>query len=453
MNTLGAVLALLLVMVGPEGVDPANDGTVFSPQRTFRIPLDLTSDERGSLSAIRLYVSEDAGHTWVRHSDGDPRMDVITFRAKQDGEYWFTIALVDKDGRQIPDDVRTVEPGLKVTVDTQKPEMTLRAIRNKAGRRGIAWTLEDAHVVDSSLRLAVWNDAAKTWEPFEIRHPEEKRAWFTESENFSKIQGFVTDRAGNERVIQVEVFGEQFTKQDIDVFALSENKPADVKVASATEPTSPTDSAIQTTSHKVPESELPSDVTVCSSHQIVVNYMVDQPAAGATQRGELWASQDQGETWNLVAVDQDGKSPVEAKLEADGRWGLRILVRDGDKATAGPPKGAKPEMFIEIDTTAPDLKLPTPRVVDGQLVVTWQAADKNFDAQPIDLLYSPSPKGPWHPVANGLRNTGEYVWNVASAEVPAKFYLRIEARDRGRNVGFAQTAEPIDMHGTPLPTR
>ncbi|MBX9654053.1 hypothetical protein K2Y11_10595, partial [bacterium] len=88
MNTLGAVLALLLVIVGPQAADPANDGTVFSPQRTFRIPLDLTSEERGGLSAIRLYVSEDAGHTWVRHSDGDPRMDVITFRAKQDGEYW-----------------------------------------------------------------------------------------------------------------------------------------------------------------------------------------------------------------------------------------------------------------------------------------------------------------------------------------------------------------------------
>lgn len=451
MNTLGAVLALLLVIVGPQAADPANDGTVFSPQRTFRIPLDLTSEERGGLSAIRLYVSEDAGHTWVRHSDGDPRMDVITFRAKQDGEYWFTIALVDKESRQIPDDVRTVEPGLKVIVDTQKPELTLRAIRNKAGRRGIAWTIDDPHVVESTLRLAVWKEGSKSWEPFEIRHPEEKRAWFDDSENFSKIQCTVCDQAGNERVIQVEVFGEQFTKQDIDVFALSDSKGSDVKVASASEPASHTDSAIQTTSHKVPESELPSDVTVCSSNQIVVNYMVDQASAGV-QKGELWASRDDGATWDLVAVDHDGKSPVEAKLESDGRWGLRILVRDGEKGTAGPAKGSKPEMYIEVDTTAPDIKVPAPRLADGQLVITWQAMDKNFDTQPIDLLWSPTPKGPWRPVASGLRNTGEYVWNVASAEVPGKFYLRVEARDRGRNVGFAQTLDPIDL-GTPVPTR
>ena len=239
MNTLGAVLALLLVIVGPQGPDPANETPVFSPQRTFRIPLDLTSEERSGLSAICLYVSEDEGRTWVRHSIGDPSMDVITFRAKQDGEYWFTVALVNREGRQVPEDVRTVEPGLKVTVDTQKPEMTLRAIRNKSGRRGIAWTLEDAHIIDSSLRLAVWNEKSKTWEPFEIRHPEEKRAWFSEDENFTKIQGLVADRAGNERVIQVEVYGEQFTKQDIDVFALSENTSKDVKLAAATEPSSP----------------------------------------------------------------------------------------------------------------------------------------------------------------------------------------------------------------------
>ena len=199
------------------------------------------------------------------------------------------------------------------------------------------------------------------------------------------------------------------------------------------------------TSHKIPDQEPSTEVTVCNSRQIVVNYMVEQPASGVTQRGELWASRDRGETWNLVAVDQDGKSPVEAKLEADGRWGLRILVRDGDTPTAGPTAGAKPEMFIEVDTTAPEVKMSAPSLVDGRLEIRWQASDKNFDVQPIDLLWSPSQNGPWHRVANSLRNTGEYVWNVASGDLPESIYLRVEARDRGRNVGFAQTSSPVEI--------
>jgi hypothetical protein len=473
MNTLSSVLSFLLVAAGAGDASLEQEGVVCSPQSTFRIPIELAPQERQGLSAIRLFVSEDAGQTWVRHSDGDPSMNMVTFRAKQDGEYWFTIAMVDRSGTQLPEDVRQVEPGLKVLVDTQKPDLQVKAIRNRSGRRGIRWTYGDPHVVSSSYRLAVRDEATGQWREYDIRHPEEKMVWFNDNEAFSKLQACIKDRAGNERVIELEVIGEQFSRKDVGEFVINDRAPLgspSVVPVSAEEPLSspgnpsamvqpaalreaappearpePTRSIPSAMARSTsPETSSP-EATVCSSNHIVVNYVVESSANGGRPVAELWASRDDGQRWMLVAVDEDGRSPIESKLPAEGAWGLRIVVREGAEPTAGPAPGARPEMIIEVDTTAPEVRVAPPEVMEGRVVVRWEAADTHLDPQPIDILYSSSPRGPWRPVATGLRNVGEYVWDVAGTGVPAEVFVRVEARDRARHVGFGQASEPVRL--------
>ncbi len=496
MNALSSVLSLLLIVTGQGNTPMDGDNVVCSPQSTFRIPIDLAAEERQGISAIRLFVSEDQGRTWVRHSDGDPAMEVVTFRANQDGEYWFTIALVDRAGVQVPADVRVVEPGLKVLVDTRKPDLQVKAIRNRAGRRGIRWTFDDPNVVISTYRLAVRDESTGQWREYDVRHPEEKMLWFSDSESFSKLQASVKDRAGNERVIELEVIGEQFSRKDVNAFVMSDRlarpdivpvsaqepaidrngapSPAPVQPAVAREsfqqednlqermaqpagaayessgtnrspsqPARPIPSATART--EAPSPEPAGESTFCSSNHIVVNYVVESIAGGTRPVAELWASRDSGEHWSLVAVDEDGRSPIESKLPAEGTWGLKIVIREGAAPTEGPAPGSRPEMTVEVDTTAPEVRVAPVALADGRVVIRWEANDPHLDAQPIDILYSSSPRGPWRPVATGLKNVGEYVWDVAGTGVPAEVYLRVEARDRARHVGFGQLSEPARL--------
>jgi chitodextrinase len=43
-----------------------------------------------------------------------------------------------------------------------------------------------------------------------------------------------------------------------------------------------------------------------------------------------------------------------------------------------------------------------------------------------------------------LENTGEYAWRV-ERYVPARFYIRVEARDTAGNLAAFQTREPVEF--------
>jgi hypothetical protein len=431
-------------MLAGGSADWREEGTVYSGQRSFRIPLDLSADERAGITGIRLYVSENGGRTWVRHHDADPSAQFITFRANEDGPYWFSVALVDRQGEQIPADIRTAEPGLRVMVDTARPELSVKAIRSRTGKRGIRWVMTDPNLLSETHRLAGWNAAIGQWEPLESMHPEDHLLWFDEGVQYDKIQSCVSDRAGNERVVEVEIVGDQFSKRDVAAFVLAKEVASDVIPTSAEapidEPSLVQPAVVAPTAHPpaVP-------ATICSSHQVVVNYVVEQAADGSAIPAELWVTRDDGRTWQRVAVDLDGKSPLEAKLEGDDVWGLRILLHAGQGQSSGPPPGTAPEMLVDVDTTAPEVRVVSAEAAGGQVVVRWQAVDKNLDAQPIDILYAADPASEWRPAATGLANTGEFTFPVADWDAQVPMYLRVEARDRARHVGFSQTDRPLRM--------
>lgn len=432
MTSFAALLLLLApVIVGAEEIAPT-PGIVYSPHRAFRIPLELTPEERSQTKAVRLFVSENHGQTWMQHADGPAGADVITFRAKRDGEFWFTIALVDAEGRQNPSDIQATEPGLKVVVDTTKPILDLRAIRSPSGRRGVRWMVDDPNVDIGSVRLAVWHSAAQSWQPYDVRRPEKNMVWFQEGENFTKFQASVFDLAANETVVEVEVVGSDFSKKDLRSFVLDDMGISPVPSGPAEPNPQPT---VVPAGH-VDTSPAMEQTTMCGSHQIVVNYVVDDdnPAAAV----ELWASRDDGAQWTLASVDRDGKSPIEASLEGDGRWGLRIVVPDAGAPSRPPAPGSEPEMYIEVDTIAPEVRIRRATLAGGRLQVEWHAMDKNLSPQAIDILIAPSIEGPWKSLSTALANTGSYVQTMPQPAPTGPCFVRVLARDKAGNAGFAQ---------------
>lgn len=481
-TTLIAAVAAGWLGAADLGREP--DGVVYSPHPAFRIPLDLTPQEREQVAAVRLFVSEDEGKSWVLHSDGAPDMKIITFRASKDGSYWFSIALVDRQGNQLPGDIRAVDPGLKVVVDTTKPRLMLKPIKSRSGKSGVRWEIGDENLVPDSLRLAIWESDVTGWLPVEARHPEKPMAWFAEGTAVRKVQAMIVDRAGNTAIEEVTVEGDRFARTQPAAFALASAAGMAKSSAPAAgpsenpdvQPTRPVDSdaRIGATEHTVGSSpagtvappaantaspapvaepgatipvpataptqgtNVPPRMSVCRSNQVVVNYEVDRLGPRGDSRVELWGTKDRGMTWTRLAVDDDRQSPVEAKLDQEGAWGLLIAVA-GAEGYRPPQPDTEPEVYIEVDTVAPFVEVPPPLVQKDQAIIKWNAIDKNLAMAPIDVLWSTSPEGPWNVVATELDNNGEFIWNFGRAGITGAVYFRVEAIDLAGNVGGGMT--------------
>ena len=152
-------------------------------------------------------------------------------------------------------------------------------------------------------------------------------------------------------------------------------------------------------------------------------------------------TRDDGRTWTKLAVDDDGISPIEAKVPHDALWGLKIVIAGPAGMDYSPKPTDKPDMYVEVDTAVPHVELTAPEVHAGQILLRWTAKDSNIALAPIHVLYTTSPDGEWTVIAEGHENTGEYLWNVARAGLTGPVYVRIEAEDKAGNVGFAETGK------------
>jgi hypothetical protein len=185
------------------------------------------------------------------------------------------------------------------------------------------------------------------------------------------------------------------------------------------------------------------------SRTFALEYDLDDAGRGGVAKVELWGSRDGGKTWNRYAQDDDNRSPLIVTVDEEGLYGFRIVVQNAGGPTAEPPRaGDSPELWVSVDLKRPVVELTAIERGQGNvadhLTLRWRAADNNLEARPISLFYSSRPSGPWSAIATSLENTGEYAWRV-ERYVPARFYLRVEARDTAGNLAAYQTREPVQF--------
>ena len=99
--------------------------TIYHKDRNFRIPFNLNAKGRDQVKEVHLLVSEDQGYHWRAISKTFPDRPTFTFRSSHDGEYWFAVQTLTIDGKVSPSLDSTVEPNLKVIVDTFPPTLLL----------------------------------------------------------------------------------------------------------------------------------------------------------------------------------------------------------------------------------------------------------------------------------------------------------------------------------------
>src|SRR5262245_40023506 len=148
----------------------AAEDMVHMNQRGFQIPIRIQPERKGEVRELILFMSRDLGRTWEIYNRATPDKPGFEFFAKADGMLWFSVAVVDRAGRQDPPDVYKAPVGQKIVVDTVKPETRIVSAERAGDKVRVAWEVKEEHPEWTSLRLEyrVGDGPTGPWTPLPI---------------------------------------------------------------------------------------------------------------------------------------------------------------------------------------------------------------------------------------------------------------------------------------------
>jgi hypothetical protein len=433
---LARVLAMaLLLRPGVGAVLPVHGqdaDVIYCRRPVFRIPFQIEPGEQGRVREVQLYISEDQ-RTWRFHSAVSPAERHFQFTSQRDGMYWFTVRTQDLDGRLTPASLDGLRPGLQVVIDTILPEARLTPLQARGEQVGVEWEVRDANIDLQTLQLEYRPQGAGEWQPL-TADPQltGQKYWSSLVRGAIHVRLRVRDKAENQGTAQVVLGGSGGQASGVR----GQESGVRSQGFEARPEASPRASGMPAAA----------SVKIVNTTKIGLNYTLEEVGPSGVSLVELWYTLD-GRSWQRYGEDEDKTSPFQMEVNGEGAYGLTLVVRSGVGMGDRPPQsGDAPQMWIEVDLTKPVVQLlsvePGRGTDAGNLTVTWQAYDKNLAATPISLSYAEQAEGPWKSMAAGLDNTGRYVWRIPSA-APYRFFVRVEAADRGGNIGRAETAKPI----------
>jgi hypothetical protein len=142
--TMACVLLLGQV---PSDVDVSN-------QRNHKIPFGpLSAEQRQEIRDVLLFASRDQGKTWQQIASARPDQDGFVFYAPDDGLYWFRAAVVNRQGKQEPENIYQGPPDQKMLIDSTRPLIRIGAAQRSGDEIAVAWEIREEHPDLSSLRL------------------------------------------------------------------------------------------------------------------------------------------------------------------------------------------------------------------------------------------------------------------------------------------------------------
>jgi hypothetical protein len=426
------LFVLIGACCGPAATSSAQDfpkDIVYSRHSLFQIPFQAGADA-GRLKQLQLFVSTDKGKSWQPSSVTAPNQRYFKFEAEHDGLYWFTVQTKDLEGRYFPPALDRAEPSLKVFVDTHPPVVKLRRLANRDGDVGVAWTIVDDTFdlsVNGAIRLDYRLANGGTWHPLRVDSYAAQYYWNPGTDGGIEVRLRARDRAENWGEDKITMAGSAVGNTVATADEPREKKPQ-------------------------PSSRPKGAVRMVNSKSFSLSYDVKETGPSKVSTVDLWYTQD-GNNWQKYRSQKCSENPekappytIDVAVQEEGAYGFTLIVHSGVGLSDPPPQvGDKPQMWVEVDTTKPEVQLGSilvGRATDkGKLTITWTARDKNIAGQPIALFYKEE-KGEWVKIADGLDNTGRYVWQMP-AEVPYRFFVKAEAVDKAGNVGLAATPDMV----------
>jgi hypothetical protein len=161
------MLSALAVLTGPSWAqDVAAENAV---SRTYlnkfavNLPVEIEPAYRGQLQGLVLFMKEGARGSWSVQERGGPQQTSFTFKAQREGEYWFRIVAVDKQGRSHPDDLnKDIQDAVVVVIDTTPPAVELNFLGSNNDGTVVQCEVRDANPDALKLRF-FYQTADQVW--------------------------------------------------------------------------------------------------------------------------------------------------------------------------------------------------------------------------------------------------------------------------------------------------
>lgn len=397
----GALQALAAVPQDPAAPAP---GETYSSKRFVEIPLTRLGGKKG----LELWVTADAGQTWVNHGAVDLSKPSAPFLAPRDGRYGFLLVPVGDDGRR-EGTPKTGDPADRtVIVDTQPPVVEVLSpnggeILGSARSTIVQWAAADANL-DQAKGITIEVSTGKdTWIPVAQNVPNTgKYHW--------DIPAALSSMTCRVRVLARDLAGNVASDTSDGDFII-DGLPPELRI------TGPS------TANEVP---------------VKIEWTGGDLGGSGLKRVSLWTTRDGGQTWKLYGDDPGLKSPF-FFTDLDGIYGLKLVGEDKmGNANPSPVPGMPPLFTLTLDRTKPEVKLLSPKppgYLGGvALDIQWTARDNvDMPANGIGLSWSDDGGKTWKEIAKGLKNDGLYAWTPPRAALP-DCRLKIVAADFAGNV-------------------
>lgn len=418
--SLTVCLTALLPAARGQSV-PGGEGIFYTRQPAFRIPFSTDLSDR-RIRQVLLHASEDFGKTYQNVSSVAPTARTFEFQARAEGWYWFTVQTEDQDGRRYPPDLATAQPGLKVCVDTRPPVVTMRSLASREYPLAVEWDVRDDNSgPDLQTLRAAYRPAgvaSAAWIDLPVQQLASGQHGWTPTTNAAQyeVRLQVRDKAGN--------IGEQVTTI----------APAGGRaVANPAPGAGPAADAAR------------NGVVMVNKRRIQFNFKIEDVGPSKVKAVEVWWTQERG-IWQKYAEDAGPEPPYVVDVAAEGRYGFTLVAVSGvGHAESRPRAGDAPQIWVEVDTTPPSVRLIGVEVgtgIDkGLLTIRWTATDKHLAAQPISISYGTA-DGQWVPVVTSIANDGRYAWRMPEG-LPYQFSIKVEAVDQAGNVGSDKTPKDV----------
>jgi len=493
------VWSLALLLAGP----PADDVVPIN-QQNIKIPIHIDPARRSEIQQLILFVSNDQGKTWNQQSVVGPDQEGFSYAAPVDGVYWFSICVVDKQGKRDPPNIYDVPPSQKVLIDTLRPQIRVSATR-MADEVGVSWEIQEDHLNASSIKLEYHaaDMPGEVWVPVSATAAAIGQTRFRPAGTSAltvRMQAF--DMAGNQGMATAEVAaasGPVYSTSQSPIAGNAHNwaptvvppatpimRPPEAPAAAATDWTYPSAAAqasrLVASSTSAYGNEGSNGVTSVSrmgmgrmpelqyanSTHLELDYEVAECGPSDIGFVDLWLTRDDGRNWEFFRQDQAGqraagnmmamsgpdKRTVAVDLPCEGLYGFTIVLKSQAGLCRQPPvAGEAPEIRVEVDTTPPSVLLYGPKADSRQrdaLILTWKVTDKN-PAATVTLEWSPDRTAGWQLIAetpgcpsllSEQPDAKSYVWKMPPA-TPPKVFLRVTARDAAGNSSVAETPDPV----------
>src|SRR5262245_1362462 len=454
-------------------------------QRSFNIPVSIQESRRAELRELVLYASSDLGRTWQQVASMPPTQAAFTFTAPIDGTFWLRSAVVNRLGKQEPENIYQGPPDQKIIIDSMKPLLRLKSPERVGDEISLAWELQEDHPDWTSFRLEYQpKEGGPTWTPINATAGLTGQARFRPtSQGPITVRLSLKDQAGNQAYVTADDAGTISTTAFNNPQAAAPAPPAPVlpgapapvlpQAPAALQATPPVAGSVQlppppaelprtfptnpqpaATSWNAPGAKAADPGRVVATSQAITQvaqsapaveprrplppikyvnhpdvtfeYTLDKVGPSGVGSVDLWMTQNDGQTWEHLAEDPESRKGT----MTNGRY-KRTLELPGDgvygfvlavKSRAG--LGKRPPLAGDV----PDFRVEVDTTA------------------PVTTLYQPQPD-------SAKPNTLLLRWSATDNNLSSTVVLEYAAKREGPWLPIAAPAASAGKYSWTLPDR